>query len=183
MVSFGTSPPEPCLPCSPFAGLHCCKPGPMQRLSWTGLCESRRCSRTETQPLCHAWCAGPLHPLRGCSQPCSRRRWRLSNCKHGGQGVCTVPLAWPLMYCCSHPCRNCCSNMGATNPMQHAHLLPPPFFGARPFACAAALPPADALGASSLPETCVFPVAPGTPPPHTRDMQGVDLTGRELKAH
>lgn len=73
--------------------------------------------------------------------------------------------------------------MGATNPMQPTCLLPPPFFGTRPFACAPALPPAHALGASSLSATCVFPVALGTPPPHTRDMQGVDLTGRELKAH
>lgn len=60
----------------------------------------------------------------------------------------------------------------------------PPFFNARPFPHTPALPPAHALGASSLPAMCVFPVALDTlPPPHTHNMHGVDLTGRDLKAH
>lgn len=54
----------------------------------------------------------------------------------------------------------------------------PKIFCTRPLAST----PAHALGASSLPPPCIFPVVLDIPPP-ARDMLGVDLTGRERKAH
>lgn len=171
MEPFGTIPRE--LPCSHSQSFAVA-------IAVQRLCENWRGSWTETQPpqsshgvldlciLCMA-AASPACGEDGDHCP-------IANTEVKG---CAVPLAWPFMYCCSHSCRSCFSKTGATNSTQPTHLLPLPFVGARPFT----LPPARALGASSLPVTGVFPVAVSTPPPYTRDMQGVDLTGHELKAH
>lgn len=69
--------------------------------------------------------------------------------------------------------------MGSTNPLQPACFMAPLFFGIRPFCFV--LPPAHDLGASSLSVTVIFQWL--WDPPNTRDMQGVDLTGHERKAH